>query len=58
MHGEVLALLRQWRDELDAAAMTVPLDLPALHASQARTAAQFPTVTHAIEQVRNVALTS
>ena len=34
VHGEVLALLRQWRGELDAAELSMPIDLPALQGRQ------------------------
>ncbi len=48
VHGEVLALLRQWRDELDAAELTVPIDLSALQARQQLRALRFPSVAQAV----------
>lgn len=39
VHGDVLALLRRWRDAIDADELAVPIDLAAL---QARRAAHAP----------------
>jgi hypothetical protein len=55
-HGEVLALLRQWRDELDEADLTVPIDLPTLQARRQCEAQRFPSVAQAVEQIRATVL--
>ncbi len=44
VHSEVLALLRQWRDEL-----TVPINLPTLRARQRFEALRFPSVEQAVD---------
>ncbi|UKD50792.1 hypothetical protein L3Q65_00420 (plasmid) [Amycolatopsis sp. FU40] len=41
VHGEVLALLREWRDAIDTDELTVPIDLAGLRARH-RTVALAP----------------
>ncbi|MEV6832108.1 hypothetical protein [Amycolatopsis sp. NPDC051102] len=56
VHRDVFALLEQWRDELDAVELTVPINLPALQARQRYEALRFPSVAQAVEQVRATVL--
>jgi hypothetical protein len=54
-HSEVLALLGQWRAELDAEAPAIGFDVAALRDRERARSAQWPTIAHEVCAIRDAA---